>query len=607
MTKNFPATPTETRLLLTHDSPHRGANVPLGAQYLIRMVGETQLFGTDVRDIFPQYDQAVSLLTEPATEQMLVYRSITANTMAVNTFLDAAYRSMITFAVADPQPAYRFVATSNGSECAHPLFAPGTNMLNINGDGFLFFFPIISYRIQAIAKFNALPNSGSTSEIARFKLNSKFKLFGLITISKDYYNNTAYAPGTQLPVDGVPGGLNPLAGTDIEVPNLSLFIPLPGILNLWGYVSVHSSGTPANFTFVPLGSALDVSPYNGDVFTQQFVSGFNAQYPSTSATFIAQETAGSVTNNTHIRFTARNSRWMYNEMENIVNNEACSNECNPNTNWSISGPELVCTTGIYTVNGLPAGIVPTWSITGSATIAGIASNDLSATVTRIGSGSIDVVATIPAIANCIPQQAVTKLVKVGPPTDGTLVAQYSSGVNAGILLKEVNCMEPYLPGSFQANINWYDYVGSNFSWSLVSKSAGSTASFQMGPGNQSATITLRPQNASATYKLTASNACGSYQNNYRFNASTTDCPDIIEVVELQTTPNPTSSRIKLDLKGVEIVSIRIKDKFGNVVKMIKEAKRASRVEVDLSQLKTDIYIVEVFDGKTWFVNKVIKH
>ena len=28
MTKNFIATPTETRLLLTHDSPHRGANVP---------------------------------------------------------------------------------------------------------------------------------------------------------------------------------------------------------------------------------------------------------------------------------------------------------------------------------------------------------------------------------------------------------------------------------------------------------------------------------------------------------------------------------------------------------------------------------------------------
>ncbi len=33
---------------------------------------------------------------------------------------------------------------------------------------------------------------------------------------------------------------------------------------------------------------------------------------------------------------------------------------------------------------------------------------------------------------------------------------------------------------------------------------------------------------------------------------------------------------------------------------------ASRVEVNLSQLKTDIYIVEVFDGKTWFVKKVIK-
>jgi hypothetical protein len=81
---------------------------------------------------------------------------------------------------------------------------------------------------------------------------------------------------------------------------------------------------------------------------------------------------------------------------------------------------------------------------------------------------------------------------------------------------------------------------------------------------------------------------------------------MIEEIELIVSPNPSSSRITLDLKGAEIISIRIKDKFGNVVKAIKEVKMASRVEVNLSGLKTDIYIVEVFDGKTWFVKKVIK-
>lgn len=67
MTKNFPGTPTETRLLITHDSPHRGANVPLGLQYMIRMLGDAQLFGTNVYDIYPDYDDAIRVLDAPAT------------------------------------------------------------------------------------------------------------------------------------------------------------------------------------------------------------------------------------------------------------------------------------------------------------------------------------------------------------------------------------------------------------------------------------------------------------------------------------------------------------------------------------------------------------
>ncbi|MBC7391113.1 MAG: hypothetical protein H7329_18045, partial [Opitutaceae bacterium] len=58
MTKNFTATPTETRLLITHDSPHKGANIPLGLKYMIRMLGGVQLFGFNVYDIYPDYNDA---------------------------------------------------------------------------------------------------------------------------------------------------------------------------------------------------------------------------------------------------------------------------------------------------------------------------------------------------------------------------------------------------------------------------------------------------------------------------------------------------------------------------------------------------------------------
>lgn len=198
MTKNFPATPTEARLLITHDSPHQGANVPLGLQYLLRMVGGAQLFGNNILDIYPDYNDVIVLLSAPATQQLLTYRSLTANTFATNNFLSTTYRNMVTFASAGPQPAYRFIATSLGNECARPVYNPYTQLLNVSLDGFIFYFPLLSYRLRTIAETYALPATGSTSKIARFKLSSKFKLFGFITISKDYYDNTAYAPGQSI-------------------------------------------------------------------------------------------------------------------------------------------------------------------------------------------------------------------------------------------------------------------------------------------------------------------------------------------------------------------------------------------------------------------------
>ena len=63
---------TGTRLLVTHDSPHRGANVPLGLQYLIEMAGGVHLFSYNIRDVFPAYDEAINLLSRPATQQLLL-------------------------------------------------------------------------------------------------------------------------------------------------------------------------------------------------------------------------------------------------------------------------------------------------------------------------------------------------------------------------------------------------------------------------------------------------------------------------------------------------------------------------------------------------------
>ena len=436
MTKNFTATPTETRLLITHDSPHKGANVPLGLQYMIRMLGGVQLFGYNVYDIYPEYNDAISLLDAPATTQLLLYRATTTNAFANNTFLDATYRPMITFGSTDPQPTYRFVSTALGNECANPLFAPGKTFINLAAGvsagiytRFLFFkVPILDYKLAAAVEAYALPTAGSTNKIARVYTINNLKLFGFINIFKQLYDNTAYAPGTHLAVDGVPGSNYPLLNVDalnqltsLPIFKVNLYVSFPLGPFLGGYFGLYAynAGVSYNFTFVSTASALDASPYSTPIFSQKYVNGTNQSYPSSSETFIAQETVQnnpSLTNNVHIRFTARNSRWLFNEMENLNNPENCSSDCsNP---YYLSGNSPICTSGIYSIPGLQRGATVSWNIPQTS----IANPNPTAgsqttTVTKVSDGIATLTATITA---CGSTTTASKIIAVGKPKPGII-------------------------------------------------------------------------------------------------------------------------------------------------------------------------------------------
>ena len=521
MTKNFPATPTEARLLITHDSPHKGANVPLGLQYMIRMLGGVQLFGYNVFDVYPDYNDAIGLLNAPATQQLLLYRATTTNAFANNTFLDAIYRPMITFGSSGPQPTYRFIATANGNECANPLFAPGKTFINL-GAGvsagifarFLFFkVPILDYKLAAAVEAYALPASGSTNKIAKVYAENSLKLFGFINVFKQLYDNTAYAPGNHLAVDGVPGSNYPLLNVDAlnQLTNLPIFkvnlyvsFPLGPFLGGYFGAYAYNSGASYNFTFVPVGSALDVSPYNNSTFTQKYVNGLNPIYPSGSATFIAQETVQgqpSQTNNTHIRFTARNSRWMFNEMEGVLpNNENCSNECSPTaSDFSINGINPLCTSSIYSVRNIPANATVVWSATPSSivTISPINGNQANVTINQIGDFTLRADVSNGCAQNPIP---VFKTIHAGIPVipyfaNPGQAKQMSPGVWNGIV-KFISTGPDY-PYTWKVDGN------------VMPNSTGSTVNFSIsdcnGLGNfyQDYTITASATNVCGTSELCA--------------------------------------------------------------------------------------------------------
>jgi hypothetical protein len=607
MTKNFPATPTETSLLITHDSPHRGANVPLGLQYMIRMMGGVQLFGTTVYDIYPDYDDVIGLLDAPATKQLLLYRATTANSFANNTFLDATYRPMITFNTFDPQPTYRFIATANGNECANPLFNPGKTFINLGAGvsagiyGRLLFFrvPILTYKLAAEVEAYALPNTGSTNKIARVYTINNLKLFGFINIFKQLYNLTAYAPGNHLAVDGVPGSNYPLLDaealnqlTNLPVSAVNLYISFPIGLFLGGYFGAYAynQGVSYNFTFVPVGSALDVNPYNANTFSQKYVNGTNQNYPSSSETFIAQETVQnnpSVSNNVHIRFTARNSHWLFNEMENLPNTLNCSNECsNP---YYIQGQGLFCiTSGNYFIPGLQRGATITWSATPAGIVNINSPNSLQTTLTKVTVGFVTLTATISNACVANPTVISKSNIIVGSPKPGPISWTWNAPPNRVMLYVDD------VPGA--TSYQWYlDGV----------LKATTTASYYHLPMNGNVSC-----GNFYYFGVKAVNSCGISSESY-VGATMPPCG-----FRYTISPNPSSDNITIESNqeseakfgektSSEIQQIEIIDKMGAIRKIQKFSKGVIRVNVTVSALPTDVYTLRIFDGKTWHSTKIV--
>ncbi|HEX8428399.1 hypothetical protein [Hymenobacter sp.] len=277
--------PTHTRLLLLQDSPQRGANVPLGLQATIRQAN-FPLGSSTTADMIPALKQALLLLDEPATRQMLVHRATDATGgFEANSFLDGAYRGMVTFSATGAQPTYRVVAASQGSQCNQILFGSYTELFHADGRLFLSPFPLISrysYETQVIV--NALPSGGQSRRVSYMQLKRRLRLLGFIyrstTTSVSYacpsgllaWDGVSPAGGTE-PVSGTPGGLNkPFGG--------SFLIFLDATLNV---------AAVERFSFVPTASGLDAEIINQASLFGSYSNGVAPVSRLQVAAFVAQE------------------------------------------------------------------------------------------------------------------------------------------------------------------------------------------------------------------------------------------------------------------------------------------------------------------------------
>ena len=94
----------ETKLYISHDSPHQGTNLPLAYQALVRhLAGEgisipvlMGLFNIDLfelTDIIPELENGLNLLQSPAAQQMISYQlqGTGTNTTNISTTLQNSF------------------------------------------------------------------------------------------------------------------------------------------------------------------------------------------------------------------------------------------------------------------------------------------------------------------------------------------------------------------------------------------------------------------------------------------------------------------------------------------------------------------------------------
>jgi subtilisin family serine protease len=267
----------------------------------------------------------------------------------------------------------------------------------------------------------------------------------------------------------------------------------------------------------------------------------------------------------------------------------------------ISGPAHTCNTAQYTAQLTVAAPI-VWS---SSYSAGFSIDPSTGLATRVN--NFNGTATITATTNggC---SAATKVVKVGNYTPNG-ISSYISNCSYGsfnILNTSLSAMCTANSSiSFTYSISDPNY--SNFVFTPVSVPSG--ASWSSSGGNLYVSVSAPPTQGSrtATIALTATGPCGPYTVNFTSTAVN------VYWSGFSLSPNPSKDNVTISINnsGAEnensasddsqnlIYAIKIDGSFGTPGESFEYKSGVKTVDISLQNFKTGLYIVSVFDGKTW--------
>ncbi|MFT3948609.1 MAG: T9SS type A sorting domain-containing protein [Agriterribacter sp.] len=620
----------QTRLYISLDAPHLGANVPLGAQAAARHAsrmyiasGPAAMTTEYLATVFGQFSPLTTLrlADQPAARQMLINRIDvnfnTSNTDHVN--FQNELRTQWAYPV-----NIRCVAISDGNECAiDQEYTAGSALLyydfdaktRIGAELFDIFnggvvsatygalTPAIPFVIPGKNRFHftldvrTLANGGG-NRVYYGNMSYTKKVLWLVSVTLTVANKTYNAPTGLLPLDTYPGGFYTISfgGLPNSVVNNSFqafssnfsikyrfaYVHTPSALDIGGG---NQTLTSTQYTARYIGATPPAAPYNTPFVN--FTTAFNA----TGAQWDFDNTAKRRLNNQpHEWFFLRSADWLAAELNRTGTNPGpvtnCTAFCPP---LNISGSTSLCTSATYSVPAITNAAYTWTAIPGnSVTFSGTGN---SRTATRNANYSGNVTLTVTITVNGCGSVTPTLPIVAGTATPGPISWEWNAPPN------RVHLYVDAVPNA--TSYQWY------LNGTLKSTTSSNTYNLPMS-GNVSC-------GGFYYFGVKAVGSCGTSPESY-VGATMPSCDE-----GLMISPNPTADNVKIDLSTTNVTTaakttssataaireVVVYDKLG-VVRLRKKFSQANAVQtVSLSSLPNDVYTLQVFDGQTWRSGKIV--
>lgn len=535
-----------TRLWVSFDSPHDGANIPLTFQETFRF------FGTTGQNVGAK-DAYESKLRSPGARQLLIEQLDGLNSTAPfhQTYYNNLRSNGLPGSNGYPQNL-RKITLANGAGGGAQTYWDGAEVLN--GEGRKTFLNAKLFELIN----NFMPSPGVNDRITKARVALPGFL-SLTVITEKYYVTNTNNRGS---MDAVQGGTNNTAQLVYEQFYKGL-----------KKAKVKQSWSPVrpDHCFIPTISALGFKNpnfnWNTRVDDRDLVACVKEIYFDNY--YIP------ISNQAHVYLNTANINWLTQEIE--IPLPSCVKICSP---LSISGNNSFCTTSnSYTVNNLPAGAIVHWSVTPSGIATPNTPDATQTTITANSSGNSGFITLTATITNaCNQTSTVSKSIRVGNYSTSGIYINGPTTVSCGDIARYFTT----------------EYPGVSYVWTYPNSWDYITGQYTPGIGFRIPYYSAQSGDVSVTlYDVCGTNSqsvyvqanCGGY---YYYSMSPNPASSTVTIAAKETTP-------KGEKADKAITDINIYDQLGNLKKHEKFNK-VKKATLNVSGLNKGVYFVEIVDG-----------